>query len=56
MKIYSELGYDGKVLWQILPQQHIREKSPYTGINYEPGNNEMVKKKWRENSLCFLHF
>ncbi len=32
------VGYDGKVLWQIVPQQHIREDSPYTGINYEPDN------------------
>jgi hypothetical protein len=29
------IDYDGKTLWQIPPQQHIREDSPYTNINYE---------------------
>jgi len=29
------ISYDGKILWQVLPQQHVREESPYTSISYE---------------------
>lgn len=32
------ISYEGKILWQILPQQHLDDDSPYTGMNYENGN------------------
>lgn len=29
------VSYNGKVLWQVLPQRHLSSDSPYTGMNYE---------------------
>jgi hypothetical protein len=32
------INYNGKLVWQIPQQEHIREDSPYTGINREKDN------------------
>lgn len=38
-KIFNEnvfgVSCDGMVLWQVAPQRHLGDDSPYTGMNYE---------------------